>query len=171
VNLAKFTSALALAFGCSSAPPAPVVAPGQVIVDGDRTFRTGDRGAIAVTTHRDQDGAAADGVVVLHGMSLDDAKRSIFVRVAAGRAWLAIAHQLAASPEAAYGAAKRGIDELGSTLDLPPKPIIIDDTDNHVHIAEDQAEHGHFADAAGELAHVLETRIAIFNKKSRGAAE
>ncbi len=110
-------------------------------------------------------------MVVLRGMSLDEARRSIYVRVAAGRAWLEISRELSASPDAAYVAAKHGLDELGSTLDLPAKPIIIDDTDNHVHIAEDQAEHGHFADAASELAHALETRIAIFNKKSRGAAE
>lgn len=95
----------------------------------------------------------------------------IAARIAAGRAWLAVAHQLAATPEAAYGAAKRGIDELGSTLDLPIKPIILDDTDNHVHIAEEQATRGDFADAASELERVLESRIAIFIKKSRGAAE
>src|SRR5882672_2052759 len=81
---------LALALVACCGERAPVLAPGQVVVAGDTTFRGRDGDAIEVTTARRLDGHDATGVATLHGMSLDAARRSPLVNVAAARAWLAI---------------------------------------------------------------------------------
>lgn len=135
--------ALVLGIAACADPPKRLVEPGQVTVVGDSTFTTGDHNTIVVTTRRTLDDASATGSVTLHDLDLDGAKRSVLLRIAAGRAWLAIAHQLA-DPQRAYDAAKRGVDELGSMLEVTHKRHIIDDTQMHVHIAEDNAAHGDY---------------------------
>ena len=153
--------------GCSQ--PAVLVTPGQVVVAGDTTFRTHEHDTIDVTTRRLFEDVSGTGSVRLHGLDLDTAKRSIWVRIAGARAWLAIASQL--EPQRAYAACRRGLDELGSMFDLPRKPMIMDDTGNYIHIADDLASRSDFKPAADELVKVIQTRIVIYVKKAAGTAE
>jgi hypothetical protein len=161
---------LLLVLGLAGCPgPAQVVEPGQTVVVGDTTFRTGDRNTIDVTTRRSYEDVTGTGTVRLRDLDLDAAKRSIWLRVAGARAWLAIVRQL--QPERAYAAARRGIEELGSTFDLPRKPLILDDSGMHAHLAEDLAANSDFQGAAAELVKVIETRVHTFISKANGAAE
>jgi hypothetical protein len=149
-----------------------VVAPGQVVVDGDSTFRTREGNAIDVSVVRHFGGRDATGVATLRGMTLEDAQRSPLVRVAAGRAWLAIQQALATEPNTAYDAGQRGLEELGT--DYRGKrngKNVIDDTGQAVRIAESAAGRGDFPTAAAKLGEVLQARLELYVRAFEGKVE
>ncbi len=147
--------------------------PGQVVVAGDTTFRTGEGNAIEVAVVRRFNDRDATGVATLRGLTLDEAQRSPLVHVAAARAWLSLQQALAADPEAAYDAARRGIEELGTEYRYSPRDgrNVIDDTGHSIRLAEMAAERGDKAAAAAELGEVLRTRIELYVRAYRGRLE
>ena len=149
-----------------------MVAPGQVVVDGDTTFRTREANAIEVSVVRRFDDRHATGVATLHGVTLQDARRSPLVRVAVGRAWLAIQGALASEPAVAYDAARRGLDDVGTEYRGRRKDRnLIDDTGQAIRIAESMAQRGDLTGAAAKLGEVLQTRVELYLRAFEGQVE
>ena len=149
-----------------------MVAPGQEVVDGDTVFRTREANAIDVSVVRRFGGRDATGAATLHGMSLDDARRSPLVRVAVGRAWLALHGALASEPNVAYDCAGRALDEVGT--DYPKRRDgrnLVDDTGHAIRIARSMAERGDVAGASAELGEVLKSRVELYIRASDGKVE
>jgi len=149
----------------------PVVAPGQVVVAGDTTFRTHENGAIEVSVKRSLQTHDATGTATIHGLGLDEAQHSGLVHVAAGRAWLAIAAALADDPAAAYEAAQRGIADLGTDYRGAKGHHIMDDSGNTIVLAKMAAEKGDHAGAAQTLTKVLNDRVALYLRAYAGSVE
>jgi len=156
---------------CADHPP--IVQPGQIVVDGDTRFQTREGNAIEVTTIRRLHGHEATGAATLHGLALDDARRSPLARVAAGRAWHAIASALAAQPAAAYDAARKGIAELGTAYRSAPRGHhnVIDDTGSTLRLAERAAAQGDVATAARLAGETLQLRLDAYQRVFRDALE
>ena len=149
----------------------PVVAPGQVVVAGDTTFRTRENSAIDVSVKRTFQTHEATGTATLHGLTLDEAQHSGLVHVAAGRAWLAIADALADDPAAAYEAAQRGIADLGTDYRGAKGHHFMDDSGNMIVLAKMAAEQGDQAGAAQTLTKVLGDRVALYLRAFAGKVE
>lgn len=154
---------VALLAACSSPARPAVVPPGQVAVVGDSVFRTGLGGAIAVTVTRSFEGQSASGAATLLAMDLETAKQSVLVRVAAARAWLAIADALAGDPPRRYAAVQRAVDELGTEY-RKARPTLIDDTGKHLQLARILADQGDPAGAADEARRTVQSRLALYHR-------
>ena len=160
------------AMGCSSPAMAPKTAPGQVVISGDATFRTREGDAIDVSVKRTFYEHEAIGTATLHGMTLEAAEHSRLVGVATARAWLSIRTALAADPRAAYEAARRGIDELGTEYrGAKGTRHIIDDTGNGILLAKMAMQKGDDVGAAEQMTKVLQDRIAIYLRTFAGFVE
>jgi hypothetical protein len=164
---------LVLVGAACSGGKGPVVAPGQIVVDGDTTFRTREADAIDVLVVRRFSDREATGVATLHGMTLDDARRSDLIRIAAARAWLSLGQALTDDAAAAYEATGRGIDELGTGYRAVKRDgkHVIDDTGSKLKLAEMSAAQGDVSRAAADAADVLRSRIAIYVRVSSGSVE
>jgi hypothetical protein len=157
---------------CSHPPTNSVVTPGQVYVVGDITLTTREHNAVDVTVIRTFRDHHATGTATLRSMSVDDAMGSRLVNVAKGRAWLAIAGELTEAP-AAYDAALRGLEELGTDYRSAKGKgkHIIDDSGQSLRLAKISADKGDHAVAAAEVMNVLRERIRIYVRVSDGAVE
>jgi hypothetical protein len=163
---------LAFALAACSGTSKPVVTPGQVVVACDTTFRTHENNAIEVSVVRKHGGKEATGVATLHDMALDAAQKSPLVGVAAGRAWLSLENALASEPAAAYEAARKGIDELGTAYRTKRDgKHVTDDTGSTLKLAEMSAAQGDLARAAEQTADVLESRIETYLRVFKGSVE
>ena len=152
---------LAVLLAACPGPVKPSVTPGQVAVVGDASFRARNDGGISVTVTHTFEGHTASGTAVLEGMDLETAKRSVLVRVAGARAWLAITEALGSDPARRYLAAQRAVDELGTEY-RKARPTLIDDTGKHLQLALVLVEQGDQAAAADELVHAVESRLALY---------
>lgn len=158
---------------CCGGTNAPLNQPGKIVVVGDTTFRTREDDAIDVSVARTFQGHRATGVATIQEMTLDAAQRSSLVRVAAARAWLSIHGALASEPPAAYEAARRGIDELGTEYRNVTRRgrSLIDDTGQIILLAEMLAERGDMAGAADQLSKVLRARVDMCLRVFKGSIE
>lgn len=152
---------LAVLLVACSGPVRPAVTPGQVAVVGDATFRARDDGRISVTVTRRFEAHTASGTAVLEGMDLETATRSVLVRVAAARAWLAITEALGSEPARRYLAAQRAVDELGTEY-RRAHPSLIDDTGKHLQMAHVLLQQGDQAAAADELVRAVQSRLDLY---------
>jgi len=157
-----------LAVTACSAPPHVVVVPGQVVVDGNTTFRTKDQNRIEVTVLRAFESASGTGVATFHDMDLETARRSPLVRVAVGRAWLDLTSHLGAEAHQAVLACHRALDELGQ-LYLTKR--VFDDSEQYLQIAEDAVAHGNEPGSIPTFEKVIRWRIALYLRGYRGLVE
>ncbi|NVB82336.1 MAG: hypothetical protein HOV81_28410 [Kofleriaceae bacterium] len=149
-----------------------MVTPGQVVVAGDTTFRTHENNAIEVSVVRRHGGKEATGIATLHDVALDAAQNSPLVGVAAGRAWLSLEHALTSEPAAAYEAARKGVDELGTAYRMKREgKHVIDDTGSTLKLAEMSAAQGDLGRAAAQTADVLASRIEMYLRVFKGSVE
>lgn len=155
--------AIAVALTACSAPARSGPIPGQTVVIGDTEFRVRADGKIAVTVTRTFQGHAASGTAVLANIDLEAAKRSVLVRIAGTRAWLAILQAVGNDPSRRYLAAAHAVDELGTEY-RKAGPNIIDDTDKHQQIAHILAERGDQAGAADELVRAVLARLQLYHQ-------
>lgn len=163
---------LSLVIGACAGSRTAAVPPGQVVRSGDTTFHTRDGGAIDVTVRRTFRGHDATGTATLRGMTLEAAQRSALVRVAAARAWLSIGAALAADPPAAYEAAQRGTEELGTDYRATRgSRHVIDDTGHNILRAKMAAQDGDHVRAAEIITGVLRARIALHLRASQRTVE
>jgi hypothetical protein len=154
---------IAVALTACSAPARSGATPGQTVVVGDTEFRVRPDGKIAVTVTRTFQGHAASGTAVLMNMDLEAAKRSVLVRIAGTRAWLAILQAVGNDPSRRVLAAAHAIDELGTEY-RKAGPNIIDDTAKHQQIAHVLAERGDQAGAADELVRAVLARLQLYQQ-------
>jgi hypothetical protein len=163
---------LAVFASCSHPPSKTDVIPGQVIVAGDTTFTTREGNAIDVHVTRALGEQQGTGAATLHGMTLEEARTSVLVSVAKGRAWLAIATQLSEA-SATYDAAMRGLDELGLEYRNVKRKgkYITDDSGQTVLLAKMSADKGDYAKAAAGLLSVLRERIQVYLRVFDGSVE
>jgi len=161
IHIARLLLAVSLA-ACSS-PARSGLTPGQVVVVGDTEFRVRMDGRIAVTVTLTFQGHAASGTALLEHMDMEAAKRSVLLRVAGARAWLAIVQAVGSDPSRRYLAAQHAVDELGTEY-RKAGPNIIDDTDKHLQIAHFYAERGDQAAAADELVRVVQARLGLYQR-------
>jgi hypothetical protein len=89
------------------------------------------------------------------------------------RAWLTIHKAHANDPAAAYEAARRGIDELGTAYRAAHRGgrHIIDDTGQKIRLAEMAAAQGDLPRAASEAAEVLQLRVDMYVRAFDGSVE
>lgn len=162
----------ALLASCSHPPGKKNVIPGQVIVVDDTTFTTREGNAIDASVIRRFGERQATGAATLHGMTLEEARTSVLVSVAKGRAWLAIATQLSEA-SATYDAAMRGLDELGLEYRNVKRrgKYVTDDSGQTVLLAKISADKGDYARAAASVMDVLRERIRIYVRVFDGAVE
>ena len=162
---------LVLTLTSCSHPPTNDVTPGQVIVLHDTTLTT-RTGAIDVNVIRRFGEHEGTGAATLHRMTVEEARTSVLVSVAKGRAWLAIATQL---PEASdtYDAAMHGIDELGLEYRNVKRngKYVIDDSGQALLLAKTRADKGDYTRAAASVLYVLRERLAIYLRVFEGAVE
>jgi hypothetical protein len=137
--------------------------PGQVVVMGDTVFRVRADGTIAVTVTRTFQGHVASGSAVLENMDIEVAKRSVLLRVAGTRAWLAIVQAVGNDPSRRYLSAAHAVDELGTEY-RKAGPNIIDDTDRFIQLARVFAERGDQTAAAAELVRAVNARMALYQR-------
>jgi hypothetical protein len=143
-----------------------------VIRSGDTTFRTREGGAIDVTVHREFRGHDATGEVTLRSMTLEAAQRSTLVRVAAARAWLSIEAAMSSDPRAAYEAAQRATEELGTEYrSAGGSRHVIDDTGHDILRARMASQDGDHARAAALMTGVLRARIELYLRAFPGTVE
>jgi hypothetical protein len=155
--------AIAVALTACSAPARSGATPGQTVVIGDTEFRVRADGKIAVTVTRTFQGHAASGTAVLTNMDLEAAKRSVLVRIAGTRAWLAILQAVGSDPSRRYLAAAHAVEELGTEY-RKAAPNIIDDTAKHQQIARVLAERGDQAGAADEMVRAVLARLQLYQQ-------
>lgn len=154
---------LAVSLAACSAPAKPGFSAGQVIVIGDTVFRGRADGRILVTVARTFQGHGATGNVLLRIMDMEAAKRSVLIRVAGTRAWLAIIQAVGPDPSRRYLAAQHAVDELGTEY-RKAAPNIIDDTTKYLQIARLFAERGDLASASDELVRAVHARLALYQR-------
>jgi hypothetical protein len=155
--------AVAVALTACSAPSHSGAIPGQSVVVGDTEFRVRADGKIAVTVTHTFQGHAASGTTVLSNIDLEAAKRSVLVRIAGTRAWLAILQAVGNDPSRRYLAAAHAVDELGTEY-RKAGPNIIDDTAKYQQIAHVLAERGDQAGAADELVRAVLARLQLYQQ-------
>lgn len=161
IHIARLLLAVSLA--ACSAPVRSGQTPGQTVVLGDTELRVRMDGRIVVTVTRTFQGHAASGTALLQNMDMEAAKRSVLLRVAGTRAWLAIVQAVGSDPSRRYLAAQHALDELGTEY-RKAGPNIIDDTDKYVQIAHFFAERGDQAAAADELVRGVHARLALYQR-------
>lgn len=154
---------VALVVACSSTPR-PHDTREEVVVVGDVTLRSTRTGGVVVLVRRTQDGVEGVGDATLSASTLDAAKQSPHLKLAAARAWLAAAR--AAPPAASFIAAQHGIEELGA--DYAPGGAI-DDTANYLKMAALDRENPERAARTEQRA--LENRIQLYLRRNRGEVE
>lgn len=166
--MTRFLIVVAL-FACSPPAKRPLT-PGQVVVLADGTLRTRDEHSIEIVVHREFAEHRADGVVVLHDFSLDEAKHSFLINVARGRAWRAIVAELEDPAEASV-ALQRAIGELGYRYLGVVGHQISDETSTQVLLAENELKAGEVVDAVARLRKVLDDRLGNYLRVYVGRIE
>lgn len=155
--------------GCSGAAPVkPNVGLPRIAVVGDATFRTRADGGVDVTVVRTFETSTGSGVATLRSMDLATAEHSQLVRVATGRAWIAVVASLAEGRR--YDAIKQAIEEVGAEY-RKARPNLIDDTSKHLDMAQVLSDRGDLAGAGAEAISTLRARIALYLRTFRGQVE
>lgn len=124
-----------------------------------------------ISVRKDHAGHVGVGHATLLGEAAKtDRDSSPHRRLAAARAWLALAEELEALAQFAdaYAAALNGIAELG---DEYRTRTLKDDTSLALKIAEREAADGAHDAAAREAITVLDERVQLYARKFRGIAE
>lgn len=161
IHIARLLLAVSLA--ACSAPARSGLTPGQVVTIGDTVLRGRADGRIVVTVTRTLQGREASGSAMLENMDMEAAKRTVLLRVAGTRAWLAIVQAVGTDPSLRYLAAQHAVDELGTEY-RKAGPNIIDDTDKYLSIAHVFAERGDQSAAADELLRLVHARLTLYQR-------
>ena len=161
IHIARLLLAVSLA--ACSAPTRSGLTPGQVVTIGDTELRVRADGRILVTVTRTLQGREASGSAMLQNMDIEAAKRTVLLRVAGTRAWLAIVQAVGTDPSLRYLAAQHAVDELGTEY-RKAGPNIIDDTDKYLQIAHVFAERGDQTAAADELLRAVHARLLLYQR-------
>jgi hypothetical protein len=111
-----------------------------------------------VSVSRSYNDVTQSGEMVAH----TEAAKTTHARLAAARAWLAIANALAATPAGSYQAASQGIKELGEDY---AKPGTMDETNVKRKLAEQKFSEGDDQLAAEIMTGILGSRIRMYVRR------
>lgn len=117
-----------------------------------------------VSVTRSYNEASASGDMIAHS----EAAKVTHQKLAAARAWLAIANMLAPTPAGAYQAAVQGIKELGEDY---AKPGTMDETNVKRMLAERTFSEGDDQRAAEIMTSILGSRIRMYARRYQADVE